>query len=219
MRASSAAAAALAGLAAAGLGAGCLSRPSFECEIALVFDQTYARIGNNGGIPRQSTTCGERAVVGVGLSMSSDVNAMYRQRTAVTAWLRCATMANHDGEYAAGGTEDVAAPGGGRTEVDAPVFADCPRGQIVVGLAAHIVGQGGLFNSLSIQCAALDPMGVPVGQGQADRIPLIATGSEPINAEAKCNAGDAAHGFRPYTGSELDQLELICGRASCALAP
>lgn len=203
-------------LAAAALAAGCLSKPSFECAIVPGADQIETAIGTNGGVPSGSADCGDSAVVGVAFTLTRDPGA-FGEKAAVAATLRCAAVANHNGEYATGTIEEVPVPGGSEKNVDGPFLADCPRGQVVTGLAAHIVGDNGLFNSISITCSALDPSGAPAGDVVS--LPVAGTGTQPIDADAPCNAGEALHGLDSVSGSQLDRIKLACGSMTCARAP
>jgi hypothetical protein len=70
----------------------------------------------------------ERALteIGMGLTLSQEPHAA-GEKTAVIATLRCAAMSHHNGDYTPGEREDVAVPGGSRTNIEGPFFADCPR--------------------------------------------------------------------------------------------
>lgn len=209
--ASGAAAAALAALAT--LGPGCLSKPSFACELALGNGQIEAQIGTEGGVPGSSIECRDLAVVGVGFTLTREPGA-FGEKTAVRVSLRCAALSNRDGVYTRGAIEVLDAVGGSEANVDGPFVADCPPGQIVVGLAAHIVGEGGLFNSIAIACAPLDPSGAPL----ADRAvlhPVLGTGTQPAETDAPCLPGSALRGVKTLGGRELDQLRLVCAPPEC----
>jgi hypothetical protein len=97
--------------------------------------------------------------------------------------------------------------------VDTPLFAECRSGQVVVGLAAHLVGGDHLLNSLAIDCSALDAGGAAVGE--VERIPVLGTGTNPIDAEARCEGGRALHGLDPVSGRELDRIRLRCAPMTC----
>lgn len=205
---------------AAILATGCLSKPSFECAFAPGPGsyELEARIGTFGGVPHDPAVCGARSVVGVGFTLTRGVNMMFGERTAVAATLRCATVSTRAGDAATGAAGDVEVPGGSATS-DGPFFVDCPGGQVVIGLAAHIVNPvlDHLFNSIAIDCSALDESGAPAGG--VTRVPLVATGTRPTDAQARCNPGEALHGLKSWTGSELDQLQLACGRTACVPPP
>lgn len=200
------------------IASGCLSKPGLDCELAAVgAGQIDAQIGTAGGVPSGATDCGPRAVVGVGFWLTRDPNMMFGEKTAVRAALRCATLENHDGGYATGATEDLAAIGGSEAKLDGPFFAECPGGRVVIGLAAQLLGATGLFNSIAIDCAALDPGGAPAGD--AVRVPVVGTGTGPTEVEAACREGRVLHGLESVSGRELDQVKLRCAQATCGPPP
>jgi hypothetical protein len=206
---------------AAVLATGCLSKPSFECAFAPGpgLYELEARIGTDGGVPHDPpAVCGDRSVVGVGFTLTRGVNMMFGERTAVTATLRCATVSTRAGDSATGAADDVEVPGGSAMS-EGPFFADCPGGQVVIGLAAHIVdpAMDHLFNSIAIDCSTLDESGAPAGG--VTRVPLVATGTRPPDIQVRCNRGEALHGLKSWTGSELDQLQLACRRTTCMPPP
>lgn len=192
------------------LAAGCLSKPSFDCPVAPGPAQTEPGIGSTGGVPLGSADCGNRSLVGLGFTLTRET--IPSQRTVITATLRCATV-SYRGRYETGATEDVQVPGGSEKAVDGPFFGDCPGGHVVTGLAAHLVGNGGRFNSVVVTCAALDLRGTPVGD--ATEIPVIATGSETPLVSADCRADEVLHGFEATGGRELDRVALRCTQPSC----
>jgi hypothetical protein len=192
------------------LAAGCLSKPSFDCPVAPGPAQTEPGIGSNGGVPLGSADCGDRSVVGLGFTLTRET--IPSQRTVITATLRCATV-SYRGRYETGATEEVRVPGGSEKDVDGPFFGDCPDGHVVTGLAAHLVGNGGRFNSIVVKCAALDLMGRPVGD--ITEIPVTETGSEPSKVSADCRADEVLYGLEAKGGRELDQVALRCTQPSC----
>lgn len=196
------------------LATGCLSKPSFECAITIDPDlaQSAAVIGMEGGVPSGAVDCGGRPAVGVGFTMTHDPGG-FGEKTAVTASLRCGLISSHDGDGRTDATEDTPLIGGFEQNLDGPFFADCPDGQVVIGLAAHIVGAGGLFNSIAIDCAAFDPTGAATGK--VTRRPVMGTGTEPTDAEAPCGPDRALHGLESTSGSQLDRIELACAPAAC----
>jgi hypothetical protein len=208
---------AAAALAAAALAAGCLSKPGFECAIAPGAAQIEAELGTLGGVPSGSADCGDLAVVGVAFMLTHNLDA-FGEKAAVTATLRCAAVTNHDGAYATGSIEEVPVPGGSEKNVDGPFVADCPSGQLVTGIAAHIVGDNGLFNSISITCAVLDPSGAPTDD--VVQLPVAGTGTQQTKImDAPCNPGESLHGLDAVSGSQLDRIKLSCGRTICARSP
>lgn len=191
--------------------AGCLSKPSFDCAVVPGPDQLGASIGTNGGVPKGAEDCGDRSVVGLGFTLTRDT--MPSQRTVITALLHCATV-SYRGGYETGAIEDVAVPGGSETNVDGPFFADCPAGQVVAGLSAHLVGMGGLFNSVEIKCAALDISGA--ASGAVTRLPVTATGNEAtMRVDADCRPGEALQGLSATGGRELDRVRIACAPTTC----
>ena len=198
------------------LAAGCLSKPEFECEITPGPERTEVLMGTMGGVPSGDLDCGDRSIVGVGFTLTRTPNGTYDEKTAVKVSLRCATVSNHGRGYATGATGDTM-PIGGSATIDGPFFADCPDARVVVGLAAHHVAPNSLFNSLAIDCASLDPSGAPTGD--VVRIPVAGTGTRPTDLDAPCNAGQALHGLKSMSGSELDRLELTCAPTTCQPPP
>jgi hypothetical protein len=196
-------------IAALMLTAGCLSKPSFDCAVALGPDQTEPGIGSNGGVPLGTADCGDRSIVGLGFTLTRVT--MPSERTIITATLRCVAV-SYRGGYETGATEDVGVPGGSEQNVDGPFFGVCPGGHVVTGLAAHIVGTGGRFNSVVVKCAALDLMGRPA---DVTEISVTETGSEPNLVNADCRAGEVLHGLMATGGRELDQVALRCAQPSC----
>jgi len=190
--------------------AGCLSKPSFDCAVAPGPDQTEPGIGSQGGVPLGSADCGDQSLVGLGFTLTRE--NMPNQRTTITATLRCAPV-SYRGRSETGATKNVRVPGGSEQNVDGPFFGDCPDGQVVIGLAAHIVGQGGVFNSIAVKCAALDPMGRPIGN--VTEISVTATGSEPAEVSANCTADGVLHGLEATGGNQLDRIALRCTHPSC----
>lgn len=204
-------------LAVAVLAAGCLSKPGLECEIARGSERSQVEMGTMGGGGGVKIDCGERSVVGVGFTLSSQNNGVFDEKTATKVSLRCATLSNHDGDHATGAIEDTALVGGFESNIDGPFFADCPGGRVLIGLAAHVVGTNRLFNSLAIDCAALDPSGAP--SGDVVRRPVLGTGTRPTDLAGTCMPGQAVHGLEPVSGSELDRIRLTCAPNTCVRPP
>ncbi|HSK04856.1 MAG TPA: hypothetical protein VK932_26585 [Kofleriaceae bacterium] len=202
--------------AALGLAAGCLSKPGIDCELDPGPFTLEASLGTDGGIPASSATvCSGGLVVGVGLTLSQEPHAA-GEKTAISVTLRCAPMSHHNGDYAPGDRDDVAVPGGSHTSLEGPFFADCPRGQAVIGLAAHLIAPTSLFNSLAIDCSRLDPSGAPTGT--PTRILQLATGARAPDTEVRCDRG-VLLGLKPWSGRDLDRVQLACGRPTCAKTP
>jgi len=199
-------------VAVAALGGGCLSKPSFECEVAPGVTELRGQLGTQGGNGEDPVLCGTRAVVGLGFTMTRQ-GIVNGQKIAITAFLRCAPLSNHGGDYELGKPEDVEVPGGSVTEIEGPFFADCPPGQGVVGLAGHIVDTDSFFNSVTIFCAAFDLAGAP--SGDVTRIPLLETGTDRAESEAQCNGDEALSGLKSYRGDKLDRLQLACAHTEC----
>jgi hypothetical protein len=200
------------------LATGCLSKPSFECTFEALPSELEARLGTQNGAERSTSDCGDRSVVGLGLAITSGINDTYDERTAVAATLRCATLSTSGGDYATGETSDVPVAGG-NAMADGPFFASCPDGQVVVGLAAHIVNPAmdHLFNSVAIDCSAVDESGAATGA--ITRVPLVATGTRPPDIEVRCTGRKALHGLKSWVGSELDRVQLACGPTACLQPP
>lgn len=205
-----------AAVAAAVLAAGCLSKPGFECPLVPEPSQFItAQIGTGGGGGTFDSDCGDRSAVGVAFTLTRNPTGATAEQVVAKAALRCATISKQGDSYTTGAVADAPLIGGFETNIEGPFFADCPAGQVVVGLTAHIVGErGGLFNSISLLCAGLDPAGASAGD--ALRVPIAETGTMPAEAEARCDDGDALHGIEVRTGSLLDQLRLSCGPLACA---
>jgi hypothetical protein len=207
------AALAVAGLAAALLATGCLSKPGFECELGHGILLSDAQIGTEGGLPSEPIECEASTIVGLGFTMRRDPGGASGDKTAISVGLRCATIANRDGEYATGAIEDGPSLSGGLTDVDGPFVVDCPSGQVVTGVSAHVAGTDGLFNSIAVACAPLEPSGVP-GDGAVAH-PVEGTGLAPAETVAACAPGESLRRVRVYSGSELDRLLLTCERPAC----
>jgi hypothetical protein len=209
-RACSLAAAALA------LSAGCLSKPGIDCELDPGPFTLEMSLGTDGGSPAPgATACPGGLVVGVGLTLSQEPHAA-GEKTAITATLRCAAMSHHNGDYTPDTPANVTVPGGFHTSLEGPFFADCPRGQAVIGLAAHLIAPASLFNSLAIDCSRLDPSGAPTGA--PTRILQLATGARPPDTEVRCDSG-VLLGLTPWSGRDLDRVQLACGNPTCAKPP
>jgi hypothetical protein len=214
-RAGTAAAAALAALAT-----GCLSKPSFECSV----DSSPSRIiqmqiGFAGGGGSEDVDCGDRAVVGLGFTLTRTPEGGLFENAVVTASLRCATIANHGDGLETGSAEDSPAVGGFSQNIAGPFFASCPDNQVVIGLSAHLVRFDSLFNSVVIHCAALSATGASTGA--ITSFPVTETGTNLMmgRVDARCTGGEALHGIEARSGSMLDQLRLSCGGTACALPP
>jgi hypothetical protein len=197
------------------LATGCLSKPRFECEVASIGGQIQGGIGMGGGSEQEKVDCGDRAIV-VGIGIAMTVMSTSR-RTVVTAAARCATISNRDGAYTTGPIEEQAAIGGSADVDGGPFVADCPGGRVTVGIAAHRVGQQGVFNSVAIACATLDPSGAP--STDAISIPVLGTGDDPRGDDASCASRHVVRGMESTSGAELDQLRLSCAPAICRLSP
>jgi hypothetical protein len=201
------------------LASGCLSKPSFECTFATASAlEIDGQIGTDGGNPHDPFHCDTRSVVGVGFTMSQTVNQEFMEKNVIAARLLCATVETRDGRYTAGEPEEVSGPGGSESS-DGPFFERCPDGQVVIGLAAHILDtlKDSLFNSVAMDCSAIDESGAPTGD--VTRIPLLATGARPPDVEARCLPGRVLLGLKPWTGNDLDRVELACAQTACVRSP
>ena len=210
-------AARVAGLAAAvAFAAGCLSKPShFECDFAAAASTDLsARLGTEQGGGNSVTPCPDGVVVGMEITLTRTPGG-FQEKTAVAATLHCATLSTRDGDYATGMVTKQNVAGGFATS-DGPYAADCPDGQVVIGLAAHRVAtdKDHLFNSFVLLCSAVDQSGAPTGG--VTRVRIVETGVTPSDTEARCSAGKVLQGLKSYTGSELDRVDLLCTQMPCA---
>jgi hypothetical protein len=107
---------------------------------------------------------------------------------------------------------------GGDSPTSAPNIASCPDGQVAMCIVAHLVemiaDRTHLLNSFSLDCSAVDETGAPTGS--PTQLPMIGTGTVSPETEIRCDAGYVIHGLSTSSGSLLDQLEITCGRMTCA---
>jgi hypothetical protein len=201
----------------AALVTGCLSKPSFVCRLVPCSSQPDMQLGFGGPDSRGVALCDKGLAVGIGFTISSGINPTYMEKTAVRAFLVCAPISTN-GVSSTTELNDkvVVSQTGGTASSDGPFFEYCPDGQVVIGLAAYVVGGDHLFNSLAIDCSAIDQFGVL--NGEPTRVALTMTGTRETDSAIRCSNGKVLLGLESWTGTELDRLQLHCGGVACSSA-
>jgi hypothetical protein len=191
--------------------AGCLSRPGFECELVTGFSEAGETIGTGGGGAQPPVAC-DGFVVGLTVALTKDPDPAFNNEFIVARLVMvCATITERDDGFVAGPPIPTLVAQGLK-DVQDDQTAMCPSGHALVSADAHLVTADGLFNSVTLHCAAFTPNGVSRNH---TTVTLPDTGTATANAHASCADDEAISGLRGWQGGEIDQFQLTCSTPTC----
>jgi hypothetical protein len=192
--------------------AGCLGKPSFDCELAPVATtDTVAQIGTLGGVPKGRVACDGGFAVGLTVALTADRDAAHGNEYIVAkVAMLCAPIWQRDDAFVTGATAtQLVATGNAALQADQT--AACDPGEVVVGIDVHMVEAGGLFNSVAIECAAL----TTGAHGMPRVVDIPNTGTSMADGHATCG-DEVATEMQGWTGNEVDQLQISCSAPGCS---
>jgi hypothetical protein len=164
-----------------------------------------------GGTPRDPVACDSGFAVGLAVALTQDAAHGNEYIVAKVAML-CAPITQRDDAFVTGAvTTQLVAQGGDAVSGDET--ASCAPGEALVGIDAHLITTDGLFNSVSIECAALTPSGP---RANAETVAVPNTGTTAADAHAGCGDGTVVDQAQGFAGGEVDRLQITCSAPGCS---